>query len=76
MVTVVKEVPTKTPEEILQHEQWYVEYFTLLERKKKAIEEWREQKKVRHSLAFNRHSVLFSPRLSCDIYIYIGKIYH
>lgn len=42
-----REVPTKTTEEIMQHDQWYAEYLTLLENKKKAIEEWKEHKKVR-----------------------------
>jgi len=44
---VSKEVPTKSLEEISQHNQWYTEYLTLKENKKKAIEEWREQKKVK-----------------------------
>ncbi len=44
---VSREVPTKTAEEITQHDQWYAEYLTLLENKKKAIEEWKEHKKVR-----------------------------
>ena len=43
---MAKELPTKTPKELLHHEQWYVEYMTLMEKKKKAIEEWKEQKVI------------------------------
>jgi hypothetical protein len=43
---VAAELPTKTAEEIVQHEQWYVEYSALLESKKKAIEAWREERQV------------------------------
>ena len=40
------ELPTKTPEEIEQHEKWYIEYSTLLESKRKAIEAWKAEKEV------------------------------
>ncbi len=44
---VTRELPTKTREEILQHEQWYVEFCALLESKQAAIEAWREEKQVK-----------------------------
>lgn len=48
------ELPTKTPAEILQHEQWYVEFCALLESKKAAIEAWREEKQVRCTVIVGR----------------------
>ena len=40
------ELPTKTPKEIKRHLQWHAEYSALLEGKRRAIEQWREQKEV------------------------------
>ena len=45
-----KELPTKTFEEIQQHEEWYTEYSTLLQTKRRAIDAWREEKEVRSVL--------------------------
>ena len=39
-------LPTKTPEEIQQHESWYREYLMLNDRKKEAIAEWKIRKQV------------------------------
>lgn len=51
---VTRELPTKTREEILQHEQWYVEFCALLESKQAAIEAWREEKqKKKHAEVTN-----------------------
>ena len=53
------ELPTKTVEEIEQHEQWYIEYCTLLASKKKAIEEWKEEKQVRQTeLSIEMHWIM------------------
>ena len=41
-----KELLTKTAEEIREHEQWYTEFITLQNSKKRSIVEWREQKRV------------------------------
>lgn len=49
-----RDLPTKTVQEIEQHEQWYTEYCALMESKKKAIEAWRSSKEVgrgQHTLA-------------------------
>ena len=43
----VREIPTRSQEEIQQHEQWYQEYCMLLNSKKKVIREWKEKKQVR-----------------------------
>ncbi|KAK7116401.1 coiled-coil domain-containing protein 112-like [Littorina saxatilis] len=37
-------IPTKTEEEIREHETWYQEYLFLKEQKKDSIKHWREQK--------------------------------
>ncbi|KAL4228235.1 hypothetical protein ACF0H5_013668 [Mactra antiquata] len=37
-------LPTRTEEEINQHEEWYQEYLFLNETKKEAIKKWRERK--------------------------------
>lgn len=42
----VHEIPTKSLSEIQQHTQWYTEYSTLLDNKKKAIVTWRRQRQV------------------------------
>ena len=42
----VHEIPTKNLSEIQQHTQWYTEYSTLLDNKKKAIVTWRRQRQV------------------------------
>ena len=42
----VHEIPTKSLSEIQQHSQWYTEYSTLLDNKKKAIVAWKRQKQV------------------------------
>ena len=43
---VERELPTKTAEEIREHEQWFAEFTTLLNSKKAAIEAWKEDKQV------------------------------
>lgn len=42
----VHEIPTKSLSEIQQHNQWYMEYSTLLDNKKKVIIDWKRQKQV------------------------------
>lgn len=39
-------IATKTRDEIEKHEEWYRNYLSLNELKKKAIQEWREKKKA------------------------------
>ena len=46
MDAACRELPTKSLQEVEQHEQWYTEYCTLLESKRKAIQAWKNQKKV------------------------------
>ena len=46
MDAALRELPTKSLEEVEQHEQWYTEYCTLLESKRKAIQAWKNQRKV------------------------------
>ena len=48
----VTEIPTHTPEDIEQHEHWYVEYCTLLDSKKKAIVKWKKAKEVREIISY------------------------
>lgn len=40
-------IVTKTRDQIEKHEDWYRNYLSLNELKKKAIQEWKEKKKVR-----------------------------
>ena len=44
MDAACRELPTKSLQEVEQHEQWYTEYCTLLESKRKAIQAWKNQK--------------------------------
>ena len=46
MDAALRELPTKSLQEVEQHEQWYTEYCTLLESKRKAIQAWKNLKKV------------------------------
>ena len=39
-------LPTKTEGEVHRHVGWYMEYQGLLEKKKEAIQEWRQKKEV------------------------------
>ncbi|KAK3584846.1 hypothetical protein CHS0354_027586 [Potamilus streckersoni] len=39
-------IPTRTEEEIQQHEEWYQEYLFLNDTKKDAIKKWREKREV------------------------------
>ena len=45
--TVARELPEKSVAEIERHEEWYKRYLELLEEKKKDIQSWRAQKRVR-----------------------------
>lgn len=55
-----KELPTKTAEEIREHEQWFAEFTTLLNSKKAAIEAWKEDKQVHtiYTTAFLCHYLI------------------
>ena len=57
----VTEIPTHTPEDIEQHEHWYIEYCTLLDSKKKAIVKWKKDKEVREIILYT--CVCFGKRL-------------
>lgn len=41
-------LPTRSEQEIRDHEVWYQEYASLNEKKKEAIQKWREKKEVRN----------------------------
>ena len=43
---VLPAIPTRTEEEIREHEEWYQEYLFLNETKKDAIKKWKEKKEV------------------------------
>jgi len=50
-VSFIKELaggllPTRTEQEIRDHESWYQEYMQLNDRKKQVIQRWREKKEV------------------------------
>ena len=45
-------LPTKTEEEVLKHIGWYVEYQSLLSKKKEAILKWRQVKDVCANLTY------------------------
>jgi hypothetical protein len=42
---LVETIATKTREQIVHHEEWYVKYLSLNEAKKQAIKQWKETKK-------------------------------
>ncbi|XP_022333410.2 coiled-coil domain-containing protein 112-like [Crassostrea virginica] len=57
-------IPTKTEEEIREHEEWYQTYLSMNEKKKESIRKWREKKedekeevlsKVESELAEDKH---------------------
>ena len=39
-------IPTRTEEEIRDHEDWYQSYLSLNEKKKESIKKWRKKKEV------------------------------
>ena len=43
---VLPAIPTRTEEEIRDHEEWYQEYLFLNETKKDAIKKWKEKREV------------------------------
>ena len=43
---VLPAIPTRTEEEIREHEDWYQEYLFLNETKKDAIKKWKEKREV------------------------------
>ena len=45
----MRELPTRSAAEVERHEHWYTEYCTLLERKKRAIDDWKTAKQVGQS---------------------------
>lgn len=51
-------LPTRSEQEIRDHEVWYQEYASLNEKKKEAIQKWREKKLVR----------IFMPHMSTPKY--------
>lgn len=43
---LISHLPTKTEDEIRQHENWFHEYLNLNDVKKEAIQRWKEKKEV------------------------------
>lgn len=46
-------IATRTRDEIEAHEEWYKKYTSLNELKKKAIQEWKEQKRAKKGETVN-----------------------
>ena len=46
LLEAARSLPTKTEEEVRDHEKWYREYLRLNDLKKEAIHKWKEQKEV------------------------------
>ncbi len=44
---LISHLPTKTEEEIREHEDWFQEYLNLNDIRKEAIQKWKEKKEVR-----------------------------
>lgn len=51
IASVIRHIPSMTMEDVQKHEEWYVGYLDLLEKKKKAIELWKEKRRVESNLA-------------------------
>ena len=43
---LISHLPTKTEDEIKDHEKWFQEYLNLNDIKKEAIQRWKEKKEV------------------------------
>ena len=54
---VVSFLPTKTEQEIRDHESWYQQYLQLNDRKKEAIQKWRDRKEVEKDQLISRATV-------------------
>jgi len=45
-------LPTRSEQEIRDHETWFRRYLELNDRKKEVIQRWREKKEVKHSVCW------------------------
>ncbi|CAH1795771.1 unnamed protein product [Owenia fusiformis] len=50
----ISAIPTKTADEVRDHENWYQEFLMLNDRKKEAIQKWRDRKQEEKDEVFNQ----------------------
>ena len=59
-----KGIPGRSLDDVRQHDEWYSEYLILKESKKKAIQEWKQNKEV-----FLISHRIYSLKLGIDIIV-------
>lgn len=55
-------IPGRTVDDVRQHDEWYSEYLILKDSKKKAIQEWKDDKEVELFLNEQSAQVLYQTR--------------
>lgn len=59
-----KGIPGRSLDDVRQHDEWYSEYLILKESKKKAIQEWKQNKEVLSSVI-----IFYSLKLGMEVTI-------
>ena len=59
-----KGIPGRSLDDVRQHDEWYCEYLILKESKKKAIQEWKQNKEVLSSVI-----IFYSLKLGMEVTI-------
>lgn len=69
---VSKEIPTHSRDEIQWHKDWYDKYLVLLDSKRKAIADWKKERKVTISTLLVEFIIFYLPvcrKIECIHYL-------